>query len=290
MLSNFVLIIGAMKSGTTTLYDYLAQHPEIAASHRKEVGFFAFEEKWALGFDWFERQFDLSSSRHSYGLEASTDYTKHPFCTDVVQRIRASKPRQFKLIYIMRHPLRRIESHARHTARTKKEVGQCLSPIPDHSLDCGISPVSLATSKYAHQLDQFKEFYSSGQVRLLTLEELSARPASVLKEICEFIGIDKKFGFRVDSTSNRARGIIYIHPTWTALSRIGLLNRLVKTIVPADVRNSIRQKARMEAPLNGRFRLSQAEETALLAQLAPDLVRLRDEYGVDIESQWGIRL
>ena len=44
MIPQYVLIIGAMKSGTTTLYDYLARHPQLASSKRKEPGFFALKE------------------------------------------------------------------------------------------------------------------------------------------------------------------------------------------------------------------------------------------------------
>src|SRR6185437_9238816 len=124
MIPRFVLIIGAMKSGTTTLYSYLKTHPQIATGPNKEPGFFAFEEKWALGFEWYESQFNFERQIHACALEATTDYTKYPFCKEVVNRLKASAPRQFKLIYIMRHPLRRIESHARHTQRTGREVGQ----------------------------------------------------------------------------------------------------------------------------------------------------------------------
>ncbi len=292
MSSSFVLIIGAMKCGTTTLFSYLAQHPKIAASRGKELHFFAFEETWALGLDWYEQQFDFDPAKHRYRLEASTDQTKYPFCTGTADRIKASAPREFKLIYIMRHPLRRIESHARHAARTHKEVGQCLSPRPDHSLDSGVSPVSLATSRYAQQLDQFHEFYKNGDLFLLTLEALSNNPAELLKEICLFLGLDADVDFDTGSARNRADEMYFTHPIWKRASNIAVLNRITKAVVPERVRKSIWRKTslRMSDRLNGRFCLTHDEEAALLTMLSPDLVRLRDEYGIDIERQWGIRV
>src|SRR5687767_556056 len=127
MIKNYLLIIGAMKSGTTTLFDYLSNHPQIAPCANKEPGFFAFDEFFDRGFSWYEEQFNFDSSRHSYAMEASTDYTKFPYCNSTLEKLAASQPRQFKLIYIMRNPIRRIESHARHTQVTKKEIGQQLS-------------------------------------------------------------------------------------------------------------------------------------------------------------------
>jgi hypothetical protein len=124
MIPETILIIGSMKSGTTTLFDLLARHPAIAPARNKEPGFFAFEEVFALGFGWYDALFAFDPARHRYGLEGSTDYTKHPFCTGVAERLIASAPRRFRLIYLMRHPLRRIESHARHAQLTRREVGR----------------------------------------------------------------------------------------------------------------------------------------------------------------------
>jgi len=290
MMSDYVLIIGAMKSGTTTLFDYLTQHPQIAPSSIKEVGFFAFEEKWVLGFEWYERFFDFHEDRHSYALEASTDYTKHPFCTDVVRRLEASAPRKFKLIYLMRHPLRRIESHARHVDQTKKEIGPCLSPLKNHGLDNGVSPVSLAVSQYARQINQYTEFYKKGDLLLLTLEDLSMRPARTLQDVCAFLDIDPDFNFETGLVSNMARTVRQMHPLWKTLSQITSLNCIAKRLVPTRLRQDLRRKTSIRPHLDGRYRLFPQEEVALLDTLEPDLRTLRDKYGIDIEGQWGIRL
>ena len=289
MLPSYVLIIGAMKCGTTTLFDYLARHPQIAASRYKEVGFFAFEEKWALGFDWYEQHFNFDPTKHLYGLEASTDYTKYPFCTGVAERMAAAAPRRFKLIYVMRHPLRRIESHARHTDRMKEEVGRCTSPRADHSLDCGVSPVSLAATMYAQQLDQFDQFYKDGDLFLLTTEALAADPAPLLMKICSFLDLDPDIQIELD-VKNRSGPVYETHPAWTALSRIHMVNRAVKTILPQNLRSILWQRSRVEIPLRGRYKLHGEEESALLSDLQADLRRLRDKYGIDVERQWGVRI
>ncbi len=176
------LIIGSMKSGTTTLFEHLAQHPQVCASAMKEVGYFAFEEIWSLGPDWYAKHFKFDRARHVIALEASPDYSKTPFATGVPERI-AAYGSDIKLIMIMRHPLRRIESHARHVAFSGREVGSFLSPRHNHSLEFGVSPVSLAISRYATQIDQYHRFYDSGRLLLLALEELQRYPGETMQRI-----------------------------------------------------------------------------------------------------------
>ena len=60
MIRDYILIIGAMKSGTTTLYDLLAAHPAIVGARVKEPGFFAFEDSWAEGFSYYEGLFTMT--------------------------------------------------------------------------------------------------------------------------------------------------------------------------------------------------------------------------------------
>jgi Sulfotransferase domain len=297
MISNFVLIIGAMKSGTTTLYDYLRQHPQIASGPDKEPGFFAFEEKWALGLEWYESQFDYDPRRHRYALEASTDYTKHPFCKDVVERLKASAPRQFKLIYIMRHPLRRVESHARHVASTRREVGRCISPRKTHGLDAGISPVSMAISRYAYQIDIFMEYYDKGDLLLLTLEQLAYEADAALHKVTKFLDIDPLTSAKESLKSNVADFELSSHPVrqslyplWQTLNSITTLRGIVKAVVPQAVRSNIYRAAEMWARPDGRFTLNADETIALTAALTPDLRRLRDRYGIDVTKEWGINL
>jgi hypothetical protein len=107
----------------------------------------------------------------------------------VVERLDKSVPRRFKLIYIVRDPIDRIESHARHTQLTRKELGQTISPRSDHSLDVGVSPVSLATSRYTHQLQQYRRQLDSGELLVITLDDISERPKHTLDRIWDFLDL-----------------------------------------------------------------------------------------------------
>ena len=287
-MDRYVIIIGAMKSGTTTLFDMLSQHPAIAPASNKEPGFFAFDEVWDKGFDWFHGLFDFNPERHVYRLEASTDYTKTPFVTGCWERMTSRPGAEVKLIYIMRDPLRRIESHAQHVQTAQREVGQLNSERKDHSLDAGgVSPVSLETSRYAAQIDVYGEAWKSGRLHLTTLEELKIDPEKVLSEIYEFLDLTLPPDGVVLTQSNAAGPRARTHPLWDRLSRIAPLMALGKTLLPTAVRNAIKGKFRKTVRAEGRFRLTDTERQDLLAGYSADLERLQTEYGVDARKLWG---
>ncbi|MDJ0630900.1 MAG: sulfotransferase domain-containing protein [Rhodobacter sp.] len=283
---RYIIIIGAMKSGTTTLFDVLARHPAIAPASYKEPGFFAFDDVWAQGFDWFDTLFDFDPARHRYRLEASTDYTKAPFVTGVWDRMTARPDVDLKLLYIVRDPLKRLESHARHTERNRREIGRQVSPRPSHSFDAGISPVSLAISAYASQLDQYAEARAQGRLHVLTLEALQADPDAALAPVWAFLGLDPLALEGTLQASNAAGSQTRVHPLWAALTGIRPLLAAGKAVLPGGLRQALRQRFRKRAvEVTGRFRLDPAETAFLEDFYKADHDRLRTDYGVDT-SLW----
>jgi hypothetical protein len=190
----------------------------------------------------------------------------------------------------MRHPLRRIESHARHVQRARAELGRAPSDRPDHSLDAGISPVSLAASRYAEQLDQYRPFYDQGRILLLTLEELSADPEATVSRVMKFLGLDPLAALERPEDENRAADKRRRARWWDALRAIPGLPWLATHLIPETARRRLDRAAARKVKVAGRFRLTPAEEETLLADLRPDLIRLRDVYGIDVERIWNIPL
>lgn len=283
---NYVIIIGAMKSGTTTLFDILAKHPKIAPAFPKEPGFFAFKDIWDKGFDWFDTLFKFDPDRHEYRMEASTDYTKFPFIDRVWDRMTANPDVSVKLIYIMRHPLRRLESHARHVDIAKMELGKTITPQDSHSLDAGLSAVNIAASQYATQLAQYETAHAEGRLHCLTLEELKTAPEETLKAVYAFLDlepVDEALEVRQSNTADSKRSI---NPTWHALLNIKPLVRIGKLILPRALRTKMHDMNKKPPKVTGRYKLN-AEETAMLDTLyASERAALRDRYGIDIKTHW----
>lgn len=282
---NYVIIIGAMKSGTTTLFDTLARHPAIAPAQPKEPGFFAFDDLWSKGFDWFDTLFDFDPARHVYRLDGSTDYTKAPFIDGVWERMTADPDVSVKLLYIMRHPLRRIESHARHVQGARKELGQEISPRADHGLDAGLSPVNLAVSHYATQLDAFAEAHATGRLHCLTLERLKRDPEGTMADVLAFLELEPVPETAEVPQSNAAGTRTAAHPLWKAARQVGPLMALGRNLLPQSARRALRDRFRTQVRNDGRFKLNAAETRLLESLYAPDIARLGD-YGIDTKTDW----
>lgn len=293
MIDRYLIIIGAMKAGTTSLFDYLARHPAIAPSAPKEPAYFAFDDVYRRGPDWYRSLFRFDPSRHAVALEASTDYTKHPFCSDVPARMAAFGAQSIKLVYLLRHPLRRIESHALYVQQRRREVGRIDSERPDHSLDAGVSPVSLAISRYAEQLDQYEEWRRRGDLMILSLEAFSADPSGVGRDVCRFAGVDPDLlpaEAEQRNAGDDVRRAREVNPLWRAAATIAPLRAAVKSLVPSTTLQRLRLQTRKALKAEGRFKLRPDEEAKLLDELRPDLRRLQRDYGFDAEKEWGIAL
>ena len=104
---NF-LIIGAGKSGTTSLWSLLGQHPEIFVSRIKEPSFFSNDEQYTRGWMWYESLFRGARGENAIG-EASNSYSATGIHPDTVRRIVESLP-GVRLIYLVRNPFERMES------------------------------------------------------------------------------------------------------------------------------------------------------------------------------------
>jgi hypothetical protein len=118
-IKDFILIIGAMKCGTSSLFHNLAEHPQVCyCMPKKEPNFFASDADWSKGVDWYLKNWQFDLSKHKVALEASTDYTKVPVFPNAASRIenlqKSFNGLRFKFIYIMRDPIERIESHIAH--------------------------------------------------------------------------------------------------------------------------------------------------------------------------------
>lgn len=116
MVPSF-MIAGAMKCGTTSLYQYLLQHPQVVGARKKEIHYF--DWGYAEGVRWYRSQFPLAR-RYGPGCltgEASTDYLFHPHAP---RRMAASLP-DVKLIFLVRNPVDRAYSHYHHMRVRQRE-------------------------------------------------------------------------------------------------------------------------------------------------------------------------
>lgn len=272
LIDNYALIIGAMKCGTTSLFRYLGQHPEVAPSTPKEPNFFGREQDAGKDLDWYHRRWDWEPRTHRIALEASTSYTKVPGFPNAADRI-ARVEGDFRFIYILRDPVERIESALAHQLIRGDRPS-------NHTAEGRILAQWIATSKYAMQIAAYFARFPADRILLLDFTELKMTPAKLLKRACRFLQVDASFNFKGLGTAFNVSK--QDHPFYLALSHNSLVRaatRCVPTWIKQDLRNRLARK------LDASATLSEEQRRFVMRELADDIKRLRDEYGFDT-SRW----
>lgn len=197
------LLVGAQKSGTTTLYDYIAQHRDVRAAMTKEVHYL--DVNHARSLSWYRAHFPAfigaGRSRDWLTGEASPYYLLHP---RVPERAAAVVP-DAKILVVLRHPVERAYSHFQHeTAKGWEHL-----PFSDaldaevertdeawEALSSGAVEVAPAVQhysyvrrgRYAEQLNRWLKHYPRARLHVVIAEELFNAPEPVMRGVYRFLG------------------------------------------------------------------------------------------------------
>jgi hypothetical protein len=195
-MPNF-LIIGAMKSGTTALYYYLEQHPEIYMSPVKEPNFFSSQEQEnaadaVTNIGTYQHLFRGGSGKKALG-EASHSYLYEPRAAAEIKRYVP----EAKLIAILRNPIDRAYSHFLHMVRSGTE------PLDDFAQALREEEVRIHKERtfqdyigrglYYNQLKRYFGTFPQEQVRVYLYEDLSGAPISTVQDAFRFLKVDDSF-------------------------------------------------------------------------------------------------
>jgi hypothetical protein len=183
-LPNF-LIIGAMKSGTSSLYHYLRSHPQVFMPRIKELNFFQQDSKWRRGVGWYAKQFRNAGPNALAVGEASPGYTRYPHFPGVPERIAAHLP-DVRLIYVVRDPIERIRSHYQHSVIGERET----NPVSRAVLE---NPVYLDVSRYAYQIEQYLPHVSRDRLLVITSESLRSDRLATIRQVYDFLEVEPEF-------------------------------------------------------------------------------------------------
>lgn len=181
------LVVGAAKSGTTTLYHYLSRHPQVFMSPVKEPCFFDEARAWGRGVDWYRSLFAGAGPNQRCG-EASTNYTRWPQVPGVPERISALVP-GVRLVYVLRDPVERAYAHYVHRWTKELHPGR---PFDENFEEfVAHDPMCLDGSDYALQLERYRPHFPRGAFHLLYLDDLVRAPAPTLRRLFAFLGVDE---------------------------------------------------------------------------------------------------
>lgn len=204
------LIIGAAKCGTTSLYNYLIQHPSVLPCFTKEVHFFDYY--FHKGISWYRSQFpllsELDNCKKAAGVpcitgESSPYYLAHPLAPRRVKEYLTG----IKLICMLRNPVDRAISSYFNQVRLGIEklpsFEEALAAederIRGHEERLSADPAYSSFEHkyfsyfkrgcYAEQLERWYEFFPKEQILVLQSEPFFSDPAPAYRDVLRFIGL-----------------------------------------------------------------------------------------------------
>jgi hypothetical protein len=268
-IPNF-FIVGAPKAGTTSLYAYLEQHPQIYMSPLKETYYFASEvrvenfsaderarvTREAHGLAQYLRG-DMRTKRFGAVVSSWDDYLKlfqqardeiaigeatpHYLWSETAARNIAARIPHARIIISLRNPVDRAFSNYLHML-TAGATRRSFREQIDANLRCtdkkfGLDWPFLEFGQYTQQIQRYLEQFPRTQIHISLYEDLEGAPERLMSDLFAFLGVDRDFGTNVSRRHNQPA--IPKSAAAAYAMKLPLLPRMVK-IVPAPMRQRLR--------------------------------------------------
>ncbi|MBI5627067.1 MAG: sulfotransferase domain-containing protein [Nitrosomonadales bacterium] len=195
------LIVGAPKAGTTSLYRYLQQHPQIFMPENKEPRFFCGYSTDAFEFGKKYFHSEIVSTKEDYlalfrdapagaiSGEASTDYLS---CPQAANRIHAWNP-SAKIIIMLRNPVERAYSEYQHSIAAKFQTSNFWESLclEEERIKQHYDPIfwHVRRGLYFEAIKEYIELFGKDRIRIIFFEEFANSTATVVASLFEFLGV-----------------------------------------------------------------------------------------------------
>jgi hypothetical protein len=300
------LIIGAGKSGTTSLDNYLKQHPEIFIPDVKEPNFFGYETVHRARLSPDERlHYDQSVTRLADYLalfesantgqllgETSNTYMYHD---DAPKRIKYYNP-NVKLIAILRQPAGRLYSRFLHLAREKRTPTAQFADCLDKQSIWWRRNDLIPEGFYYKNLSKYYTMFPKENIRVYLYEEFNEHPEAVMKDIFTFLGVDPNFKVNSNVKFNES-GFIKNDFLNKIYGQKGLVIRTVKALLPSLFIKGLKKNLFVQKQLN-KLRSKNLVKPGMDPQVkfrlthevyGDDIRNLQNLIGKDLSSWLGVQ-
>lgn len=200
MLPNF-LIVGAARSGTTSMYYYLKEHPNIFMSPVKEINYFSINySHYSIGY--YENFFNKAIFENAIG-EASPSYL---WTEKTPERIKKHIP-DCKIIIILRDPIDRFFSDHRYlwyNYKINDQICDILEEIKIYGVEQFlISSPLVKKGLYFHAVKSYLKQFGSSNIKVMLFDDLKHSLYKILNEVYSFLGVDDNFKPKIKVYNSR---------------------------------------------------------------------------------------
>lgn len=280
-LPNF-LIIGAPKAGSTSLWEYVRQHPDVFPTKQKEPHYFWTYKHSLPGktvtLEAYQALFEGSGAYKAVG-EASPGYLADE---NAPHEIRKLIP-DVNLIAILRDPCARAFSgFMMHRMRQDEPEERFLGAI---AADAGRKAAErinyIENGLYYKQLSRYLSIFPAEQLKVVLNEDLKAKPKEVLQEVFTFLGVDPDADIDTDVQFTMS-GIPKVKALHWLLHGKNPIKRVLYPLLPKRLVKSLRLAK--NANLKRQF-ITPEERSALLPAFEADILELERLLGRDL-AHW----
>lgn len=294
-LPNFI-VIGAPKSGTTSLYNYLKQHPDIYLPDQKELHYFAYKNLKENSNGPGDKKFltHVCSTRQEYKkhyLSVNTESAigevspSYLYYSDVSDRI-FSELGHVKIIILLRNPVQKAYSQYIHLVSEKRETLLFYDALmaEQSRIDSGWLDIwrYAESTLYTERINKFISVFGKDKVKILLFDELVSRPDEFMRDLFEFLQVDNNFYCDTTRSFNQSR-IPKLKILHDLMKRPNSVKTVIKKIVPETIRFTV-----LEALMNLNTRkkpvMNSRSREYLREYFSADVKNLQQLLGRDL--QW----
>jgi len=255
------LVIGAGKSGTTSIDKYLNQHPQIFVPKLKEPNFFGYEhtkledlhgneddikhfQRSVTTLEAYQNLFAEAKPGQILG-ETSNTYLYHK---EAPERIKHYNP-NMKLIAILRQPANRLYSRFLHLARENRLPSEDFSDCLNKNSIWWQRNDLIKEGFYYKNLSRYFELFPKENIRIYLYDEFQEKSGEIMKEIYEFLGVDKNFVPDQTIRYNQS-GFVKNKFFNKIIGQGGILSKYAKALLPQGTMTKLKGNILLKRKIN----------------------------------------
>lgn len=297
-----LLIVGAQKSGTTSLHEYLSQHPDVFMSEMKELAYFSREnrpflvpdEKDHIGYQWYSKRshidcdykyikkFNKCKNEKIVG-ESSAEYLYYSNTANDIYRFNPN----MKIIIVLRNPVNRAFS-------AYSDLKLKLSDIGSFSEELTLENKRIHelyhykwhfknVGMYYHQVRTYLEYFPEEQIKIVLFENFISDSSLVMKDICNFLDIDNSFYEEYKFEKYNFSGTPKNRVLFNWINQRHPIKTLLKKCIPSYLRQNIKRTVNSNNLNKEKMNVESCNE--LKTFFRNDIEQLENMMNVDL-SKW----
>lgn len=295
-LPNFV-IAGFAKCGTTSLYHYLYEHPEVFLPKRKELHYFTYEsvlknkdrgpgdsEMHAFhvkSFSDYKRFYEQADKYLAVG-EVSPSYANY---TEGLNGIKSVLGQSTKVVLVLREPIDRMYSNYLHLVREGREELSFADALKEEESRFNLGYSNFwrykFTSSYYDKIREVKNNFDN--VFIITFEDFVANRKERIGELYRFLGVDDSYIPKNIDFQFNAGGFYKKNILTKLIFHRGKINSFLKRIIPLNstvkiIASKLTSSSKVKAP-----EIEKSLEKQLINEFRSEVEKLKKDFGVRTE-------